>query len=553
MNDLYIHSVYDPDNWSKLSNNNILKNAGEKFEKRSDSKKTNLFTTASSFRQSYLLRYYFLKNSLVQHSSFTFHNSDNLDVEETILNKYGDNIVDFSQEIDIDKSKFVIYSIKSLLGTSKKATLFGMLIKNEDGELLLEDPTYKIKLEININSTLFGKGIYCLNHIVVVRGKMNSLSGNFEVEFLFHPPIQNIDDNMSRHILDKSLSLVMNTCSISEKEQITYESKIISPCLNKMNIKYSKFNETDISKNSSERIETWIVISDLLLMSNKVMTNLEKVFSGYEQLICGSETKLGFILLGNFVVGNEYFSEKTKDIEEIQNKEFNLMDMGNNKTNKLFLSLETENKRENSNSLLSFEKTRKHFDELKKLLNKFQTLKNNCIFLIIPGPNDIGPDLLPKNPLADYFTSNITQEFPNNIYLKSSPSRLYDNGNSIFIMRHSLSVELREKTIYSYFGEDNMGHSKYWNLDSKVLEQIIPPTILGQKHITPTSSNIIPTLDSSFYLLPIPNIIIIGDPGPSYSVKPVDNVWIVNPGSFKNTSSWIQYNITSNSIDHVWL
>ncbi|KAK6591051.1 DNA polymerase epsilon subunit [Cryptosporidium xiaoi] len=554
MNDLYIHSVYDSDNWSKLSINNTLDNIKENSIKRNNFRKASLFSTANNFRQSYLLRYYILKNSLIQNSSFIFHNSDNVDAKEIILSRSGRILTDCFEEIDIDKSKFLIHSIKSLLGTDKKATLFGMLIKNEDSELLLEDPTYKVKLEININNTFFGKGIYCLNHMVVVRGKMNSLTNSFEVELLFHPPTQNIDENLSRNIIDKSVSLAINTFNTNEKKSTPLESKIMIP-LTQTNTRYSKLEETNISENCSEKIESWIVLSDLLLTSNQVITNLEKVFSGYEQAICGSKTKLGFILFGNFIGVEENFTEKTEDTNSKLNKKLNLIDMKeNNETNKLFFDFGSENNNENSNSLLTFEITRKYFNELKVLLNKFPTLKNNCIFLIIPGPNDIGPDLLPKNPLIDYFTSNITQEFPNNnIYLKSSPSRLNDNGNSIFLMRHSLSVELKEKTIYSYFGEDNMGHTKYWNMDSKILEQIIPPTILGQKHVTPTSSNIIPTLDASFYLFPTPNVIIIGDSGPSYSVKPIDNVWIVNPGSFKDTNSWIQYNVVDNSIDHVWL
>ena len=37
------------------------------------------------------------------------------------------------------------------------------------------------------------------------------------------------------------------------------------------------------------------------------------------------------------------------------------------------------------------------------------------------------------------------------------------------------------------------------------------------------------------------------------SIKPLENVWITNPGSFKNTRSWIQYDTKENTLERISL
>ncbi|KAK9174000.1 DNA polymerase alpha/epsilon subunit B family protein [Cryptosporidium meleagridis] len=515
--------------------------------------RSNIYSDIKDFRNRYLQRYLVLEYLLIKHKSFTFYIKDKLKTNEILLDKVGNEFIgEVGMDLDIEKSKFVVYPLKHVVSISEQVTTLGMLINNGEGQVLIEDPTHRVKIVIS-SKTLFGKGIYCFNHFVIARGKMNKITQSFHVDLMFHPPIQNVDKNVANEILSNLFSGTNNILLKSADR----EKNIKNQSLDKTKLfRTTKYLEDLRIKVQVSRSDYWVILSDILLTSMSVIKNLRKVFSGYEKMIKDSNINIGFILLGNFInidldKNGENWTEEKTCVENEQN--FSNI---NEKGRSARLSAFNTNSRENhfKHSQNNFNTTRKGFERFKNVLKEFPVLLSNCNFFIISGPNDIGPDLLPKLPLSNYYASYLSKVLPDSkIHFISNPSVIDDSDIKIFCSRHSLTKELKEKTLFSYCGTKNVGFTTQWNIEPEILENIIPQTVLGQQHLTPTSSNIIPNLDYFLFLLPTPKILIIGDSSPSYSVKSMNQTWIVNPGSFNNTCSWVQYNVLTDSIDHVWL
>ncbi|TRY53185.1 DNA polymerase alpha/epsilon subunit B [Cryptosporidium tyzzeri] len=515
--------------------------------------RSNIYFNVNYFRNRHLQRYLVIEYLLIKHKSFTFYAKNKIKTDEILLDKIGNEFIgEIGTDLDIEKSKFVVYQLKHVISLSEQVTTLGMLISNGEGQILIEDPTHRVKIVIS-SKTLFGKGIYCFNHFVIARGKMNKITQSFHVDLMFHPPIQNIDKNVANEILSNLFSGINYTLLKSEDR----EKNIKNQSLNETKFfRTTKYLEDLKIKVQVSRNDYWVIFSDIMLTSMRVIENLRKVFSGYEKMIKDSNINIGFILLGNFINidfdknGEDWMEDKTR----VEN-DHNFSNV-NEKGRSTSLSIFNSNSRENNfkNSQNNFNTTRKGFEGFKNVLKEFPVLLTNCNFFIISGPNDIGPDLLPKPPLSNYYASYLSKVFPDSkIHFLSNPSVIDDSDIKMFCSRYSLTKELKEKTLFSYCGTKDVGFTTQWNIEPETLEDIIPQTVLGQQHLTPTSSNVMPNLDYFLFLLPTPKILIIGDSSPSYSVKSINQTWIVNPGSFNNTCSWVQYNVLTDSIDHVWL
>ncbi|KAJ1609321.1 DNA polymerase epsilon subunit [Cryptosporidium canis] len=492
------------------------------------------------FMNRHMLRYYLIRYLLAKDGSFLFYDKDQFKTNELLKDQFGNELMGVDVDLDIQKSKFIIYSIKNIQSIFHTVTILGILL-NFGGQIFIEDPTHKIKLIVNPNNTLFGRGVYCYNHIVIVRGKMNHLTEEFHVELMFHPPMQCIDENTTNDFL-YGIYLDNNKYISSSRYEINTTNTKDKVSFDKHDLRIKSMEEFKIKAHVS-RNHYWVIISDILLTSENVIENLHKVFSGYEKMINETNTRIAFVLLGNFI-NCDFGSTEESDKEKIC--------IGNDFTKSNTLS-EYLHEVQYDNLFTNFDKSREGFERLHYLLEKFPKLMSNSSFFIVSGPNDIGPDLLPKNPLSDYYTSQLSKRFESKIYFFPNPYFIDDGENKIFISRCSLAKELKEKTLFSYYGKKNLGLTNNWNIEPEILESILPPTLLGQQHLTPTSQNIISPLDNRLFLLPTPNLLFICDSSPSYSVKSMNQVWIVNPGSFKNTNSWVQYNVINDSIDHVWL
>ncbi|OII71819.1 DNA polymerase epsilon subunit [Cryptosporidium ubiquitum] len=550
-----MESIHLSSNFSEKRCTKYFENLFELKNERIDQncQRSYIHSNIDYFRKRHLLRYLLIEYLLIKHNSFSFYIKNQLKTDETFLDKNGNELIgEISMDLDIEKSKFTIYPLKYAISLNHDVTILGMLINNGEGQILIEDPTHKVKVVINSNITLFGKGIYCFNHIVIARGKINQMNESFHVYLMFHPPIQNINEDTTNVILSDLFSNFNNSLLISKNREKNRDSNEKQIKTDTKHFCMKNFEDLRIKVQVS-RNDYWVIISDILLTNAKAIENLRKVFSGYEKLMKDTNLQIGFILLGNFTNGDTDKNGKNEDQENI----FFKNESGSSEKEQ-FIKLSTFNKNTHGihfkNSHINFSKTIESFEKLKNLFREFPVLLSNSDFFIISGPNDIGPNLIPKNPLSNYYTSYLSKEFPKSkISFLSNPSVLDDGEIKMFFSRYSLTKELKEKTLFSYFGTKDVGLTTQWNIEPETLESIIPQTVLGQQHLTPTSSNIIPNLDHCLYLLPTPKILIIGDSGPSYSVKSMNQIWIVNPGSFNNTNSWVQFNVLTDSIDHVWL
>ncbi|OII71618.1 DNA polymerase epsilon subunit B family protein [Cryptosporidium andersoni] len=539
---LYIYSVYNQHNWQKFSFGNGIEKENYKtykYEDISTKDQVSLIPNADNFRQRHLLRYHIIRNSLVQHKSFCIFNPDDQHKREVIKYVYNESnnstdMDDVDQKlmpISIESSRFIIHSIKQLHGTNGNVTCLGILNRDEENNLYLEDTNSLIRLKIDTDVTLFGPGIYCCDHIVVTHGYLDKISNFFVVKYMFHPPYFSKSKDISKLILDNSTKSSLLYRDIFKSNNFENSKVGCLPLLRphipqtpNFDTQKDQISNNNEELNISKTIDLWIIISDVVFTNSVVLTSLDEVFSGYNGCIENTNANVGFILFGNFIEDCFFDSNAITNIYNAQS-----------------LSIRCQ-------------KTQEGFENFYKVISKYPQLLKRSLFFFLPGPSDIGPDLLPKPPIIDYYTSNIREKLNDlQIFMNSNPMRLEHKNINMFFARISLSTELKEKALFAHCGKGSMGLSEYWILNSQNLESLLPPTILGQSHICPTSTNIVQTLDPTLLLCPIPNIIIIGDSGPGYSIKPLENVWITNPGSFKNTRSWIQYDTKENTLERISL
>lgn len=189
---------------------------------------------------------------------------------------------------------------------------------------------------------------------------------------------------------------------------------------------------------------------------------------------------------------------------------------------------------------------RESFDRLKY---KMQQLERHILkgtrFIFVPGPNDPGPQTLPRTPLPHYLTADLAKTVPNAI-LASNPCRIRHFSKEMVFFRHDVLRLLRRHEVVP-LREATTGAS----ISAHEVRQEMVQLLFDQAHLVPlplAQSNILWDFDHTLRLYPLPHAVFIG--GVS---QPFDNEYqgarFCSVGSFHSDSSFYSFTPVRNQLD----
>ena len=170
-------------------------------------------------------------------------------------------------------------TVKSLLGVTGERVVFGMLTRNSQGDLILEDLNNTIP--INVDGAKIEEGIYTDHCLVLAEGKL--VQGIFEVHSLAMPPVEEAE---------VTLSTFTNVDMFGGAPHILKE-------------------EINMYQNSAEHV-MFVVLSDVWLDKPSVMAKLDTLFDGYKDIV-----PTAFIFTGNYT--SKPFGKTAEDVTRLQN------------------------------------------------------------------------------------------------------------------------------------------------------------------------------------------------------------------------------------------
>lgn len=233
--------------------------------------------------------------------------------------------------------------------------------------------------------------------------------------------------------------------------------------------------------------DMFVIISDIWLDNQETMEKLEQVLDGYEN---EEVVPSLFVFMGNFC-------------SHPCNISFN-----------------------------SFSKLRSQFGKLGQMIEGRPRIKENSRFLLIPGPDDVGPSTaLPRCGLPKYITEEFQNHIPNAVF-SSNPCRVKFCTQEIVFFRQDLLYRMRRSCLIPPSTDET----------SDPFEHLVA-TITHQSHLCPLPLSVQPIIwnyDHCLHLYPTPNTIVLGDKSEQKAFKYMGTTCF-NPGSFSNDSTFVAY------------
>uniref|UniRef100_A0A8C4QTQ8 DNA polymerase epsilon subunit n=1 Tax=Eptatretus burgeri TaxID=7764 RepID=A0A8C4QTQ8_EPTBU len=166
---------------------------------------------------------------------------------------------------------------------------------------------------------------------------------------------------------------------------------------------------------------------------------------------------------------------------------------------------------------------RESFKTLGTIISEFPDILQRSRFVFIPGPDDPGPGtILPRPPLADFITTEFTQQVPSAVFA-TNPSRIQYCTQEIVVFRENLVSKMCRNCIQ--FPSDKMSIPNHF-----------VRTILSQAHLTPLPLSVSPVhwaYDFALSIYPLPDMIVFADTYDPFNITHNDCI-CVNPGSFSS-------------------
>ncbi|KAF0695024.1 Aste57867_14124 [Aphanomyces stellatus] len=356
--------------------------------------------------------------------------------------------------------------IESLLGVTGTKSVLGMLGQDERKRVYLEDLTSRIF--VNIEDAKFTNGIFGGNCIVLAEGQV--IDDVFHVDTMGFPPPELRKDSLDVLSGIDSMGIEVSAQQLVQIEQLE----------------------------ESNKIDSFVILSDVHLDNPEVMNRLETLFSGYEPF-CPTL----FIFIGNFSsipVGYGHGVESLSILDLKQN-----------------------------------------FDDLATLLLKYPQLVEHSQFVFVPGPNDPGaPDVLPRHPLPNICTEDFVRKIPSAI-MTSNPCRVRYYTKDFVVMRDDLQQKMSRSCLTPISADE-----VHINVSKHVVK-----TIIDQGHLSPLPLSARPihwAFDSSLQIFPLPNALIMADKCEQYQVTYAD-VSVFHPGPFYVDFSFVLYHPSSNTTE----
>lgn len=169
-------------------------------------------------------------------------------------------------------------TVKSLLGVTGRRAVFGMLTRNSQGQLTLEDLNNTVV--VNLDQARIDEGMYTDNCMVVADGELRH--GVFYVHSLSMPPAE-------------EASVTLSTFA-----NVDFFGGLPDPALR---------NDLALYQKTAEHTMI-VVFSDVWLDKPQVLAKLETVFDGYSSIV-----PTAFIFLGNFMSRPPRSSD---DVQKVQ-------------------------------------------------------------------------------------------------------------------------------------------------------------------------------------------------------------------------------------------
>jgi DNA polymerase epsilon subunit 2 len=215
---------------------------------------------------------------------------------------------------------------------------------------------------------------------------------------------------------------------------------------------------------------SFAILSDVHLDRPDVLTKLEKLFDGLQQV---SPLPV-FVLMGNFT---------SKPMSSSIN---------------------------NSKAIIGY------FEELGNIISQYPRIAKNGRFVIIPGPNDPGiGSILPHQPIPEYFVTGLRSKVQR-LVLTSNPCRFRYFTKELLFFRQDATAKFLENslTFRNQDTEDTDNVTHHRNMGNKRLFSHLVQTVIHQGHLCPLpeiASPIFWQYDHVLRLNPIPDALILGD------------------------------------------
>lgn len=173
----------------------------------------------------------------------------------------------------------------------------------------------------------------------------------------------------------------------------------------------------------------------------------------------------------------------------------------------------------------SFARLRDNFATLAGIIGHYPSLRTHSLFLLVPGPRDVGPaEALPRPSLPRSIVAPLLDSLPN-IQLCSNPCRIRHGHMELVIFRSDLHKTMRGLCILPSKTTPD-GHS------STVFEHLCA-TVLQESHMCPVPLEYQPVVwewDHSLWLYPVPHGLVLADAEPAARFT-FDTCSCLNPGS----------------------
>ncbi|XP_055841789.1 DNA polymerase epsilon subunit 2 [Episyrphus balteatus] len=178
------------------------------------------------------------------------------------------------------------------------------------------------------------------------------------------------------------------------------------------------------------------------------------------------------------------------------------------------------------------------FKQLAEAANGCDQLKKETDLILVPHPKDpISSDIFPRHGIPPALCKDLLKAWPRT-KLVSNPCRLQYCTQQILILRLDLMARMARNTIHFP--------------DKKNIDSHFARTIICQGHLTPFGKYVNPIYwdyDTSMWLYPLPDLVVIGDTCQSFSTTQ-HGCTILNTGSFpKSNFSFKMYIPSTKTIE----
>jgi DNA polymerase epsilon subunit 2 len=214
----------------------------------------------------------------------------------------------------------------------------------------------------------------------------------------------------------------------------------------------------------------YVVLSEVHLDSTRTIEKITELLQGYE----GSAPPIAYVFMGSFC-SSSFVSTKE-----------------------------------------GVERYRDGFERLKFIMRNLPNhVERGARFIFVPGPNDPGAATLPRAPLTDYMTANLSKEIPG-VILATSPCRVRHFSRELVFFRHDVLKLLRRHEVVPLRGPG--GGSPTPDYVQKMMAQLL----LDQGHLAPLpleESSILWSFDHTLRLYPLPDAVFIGGGTKEYNLE----------------------------------